>query len=251
MRKPYGILAETLAAQGRNGDTELAHINPQEAELLTLFGGSGTINPRSGLREYYYGGGGADNSGGMGDPGGGDGSDHSGGKGPSNTEGWGGWSSGKTKGQYGQVNKDNQARQAALSRARAQIAEDQAAVANISTEDDGWGFDLGNLDGIIGGIKSHGPLGYGVTDSTPNPSDYSGGIDGFGGLGGLGPPGNDRGGPDQPFGQQYQTSAPSVGDAAAPVEEPAPTVLSPWDYQQQKWAGNNFILAPLTRQSDV
>ena len=31
----------------------LAHINPQEAELLKAMGGAGTINPRTGLREFY------------------------------------------------------------------------------------------------------------------------------------------------------------------------------------------------------
>ena len=37
---------------GRNGDTQLAHINPQEAAMLKQMGGSGTINPYTGLREY-------------------------------------------------------------------------------------------------------------------------------------------------------------------------------------------------------
>ena len=37
---------------GRRGDTMLAHINPQEAEMLKAMGGSGTINPYTGLREY-------------------------------------------------------------------------------------------------------------------------------------------------------------------------------------------------------
>jgi len=45
-------LAQQLAAQGRGGDTILAHINPQEAALLKSLGGSGTINPNTGLPEY-------------------------------------------------------------------------------------------------------------------------------------------------------------------------------------------------------
>jgi hypothetical protein len=45
-------LAQQLAAQGRGGDTILAHINPQEAALLKSLGGSGTINPKTGLPEY-------------------------------------------------------------------------------------------------------------------------------------------------------------------------------------------------------
>jgi hypothetical protein len=42
-----------LASKGRFGDTMLAHINPQEAGLLKSMGGSGTINPETGLREFY------------------------------------------------------------------------------------------------------------------------------------------------------------------------------------------------------
>lgn len=37
---------------GRGKDTILAHITPEEAALLKARGGSGTINPRTGLREY-------------------------------------------------------------------------------------------------------------------------------------------------------------------------------------------------------
>jgi hypothetical protein len=45
-----------LADYGRGGDTELAHVNPREAEMLRRMGGSGTINPHTGLREYKGGG---------------------------------------------------------------------------------------------------------------------------------------------------------------------------------------------------
>ena len=43
-----------LARLGRNGDTELAHVNPQEKAMLKAMGGSGTINPYTGLREYGF-----------------------------------------------------------------------------------------------------------------------------------------------------------------------------------------------------
>jgi hypothetical protein len=46
---------EDLASKGRYGDTMLAHINPQEAALLKARGGSGTINPQTGLREFFGG----------------------------------------------------------------------------------------------------------------------------------------------------------------------------------------------------
>lgn len=46
-------LAKELQSKGRNGDTILAHINPQEAGILKALGGSGTINPDTGLPEYF------------------------------------------------------------------------------------------------------------------------------------------------------------------------------------------------------
>ena len=46
-------LAQELQSKGRYGDTILAHINPQEAGILKALGGSGTINPDTGLPEYW------------------------------------------------------------------------------------------------------------------------------------------------------------------------------------------------------
>jgi hypothetical protein len=75
----YAALA---ARKGRGGDTMLAHINPAEASLLKAHGGSGTINPDTGLPEFMValggGGGGfmsdySDFGGGWGDFGGGGG----------------------------------------------------------------------------------------------------------------------------------------------------------------------------------
>src|SRR3546814_3969932 len=37
---------------GRDGDTELAHVNPEEKRARKAMGGSGTINPKTGLREF-------------------------------------------------------------------------------------------------------------------------------------------------------------------------------------------------------
>ena len=54
--KLFNKLYDELASYGREGDTELAHINPFEAKLLRAVGGSGTINPVTGLREYKGGG---------------------------------------------------------------------------------------------------------------------------------------------------------------------------------------------------
>lgn len=43
-----------VASMGRNGDTQLAHINDVEADLLKLLGGAGTVNPKTGLKEYHW-----------------------------------------------------------------------------------------------------------------------------------------------------------------------------------------------------
>ena len=45
--------AQELAQYGRNGDTMLAHITPEEAAMLKAAGGSGTINPDTGLPEFF------------------------------------------------------------------------------------------------------------------------------------------------------------------------------------------------------
>jgi len=50
---PEGFAQGGIASLGRNGDTMLAHINPQEAAMLRSRGGSGSINPRTGLPEFF------------------------------------------------------------------------------------------------------------------------------------------------------------------------------------------------------
>lgn len=46
-------IGQMLASKGRFGDTMLAHISPEEADLLKAHGGSGTINPETGLPEFW------------------------------------------------------------------------------------------------------------------------------------------------------------------------------------------------------
>ncbi len=41
-----------LASKGRFGDTELVHVNKQEKAVLKRMGGSGAVNPNTGLKEY-------------------------------------------------------------------------------------------------------------------------------------------------------------------------------------------------------
>lgn len=43
---------QDLASLGRDGDNIVAHINPEEAEMLKRAGGRGTINPATGLPEF-------------------------------------------------------------------------------------------------------------------------------------------------------------------------------------------------------
>lgn len=45
--------AKLVASKGRYGDTMLAHITPSEAKFLKARGGSGTINPETGLPEFF------------------------------------------------------------------------------------------------------------------------------------------------------------------------------------------------------
>jgi hypothetical protein len=46
-------VSKAIASYGRNGDTMLAHITPAEARMLRRKGGSGTINPKTGLPEFF------------------------------------------------------------------------------------------------------------------------------------------------------------------------------------------------------
>jgi len=55
-------LYKEISSKGINGDTELAHINEFERKLLVQHGGSGTINPETGLPQYFGGGGGGGQS---------------------------------------------------------------------------------------------------------------------------------------------------------------------------------------------
>jgi hypothetical protein len=48
-------IGQYLASKGRGGDSMLAHINPEEAAMLKRRGGSGTINPNTGLPEFKEG----------------------------------------------------------------------------------------------------------------------------------------------------------------------------------------------------
>jgi len=46
-------VVSAVASKGQQGDTMLAHINQTEAGLLKALGGSGTINPNTGLPQFF------------------------------------------------------------------------------------------------------------------------------------------------------------------------------------------------------
>lgn len=68
----WNKLAEAVAGRGRNGDSMLAHVTPEEVRFLKARGGAGTVNPETGLYEFYDdpGSGSQAGPGGSGNPGG-------------------------------------------------------------------------------------------------------------------------------------------------------------------------------------
>jgi hypothetical protein len=52
----FKTLYKEISSKGIKGDSELAHINEFEARLLKMYGGAGTINEETGLRQYFGGG---------------------------------------------------------------------------------------------------------------------------------------------------------------------------------------------------
>lgn len=55
MTSDLAEIAKMLEKKGRGGDTILAHITRREAEMLKDMGGAGTVNPETGLLEFYDG----------------------------------------------------------------------------------------------------------------------------------------------------------------------------------------------------
>ena len=53
--------ANYVRGAGRNGDSMVAHISPEQHQLLTVMGGGSTTNPKTGLPEHYMGAGMATN----------------------------------------------------------------------------------------------------------------------------------------------------------------------------------------------
>ncbi len=177
-------IERALARRGQHGDTILAHINPAEAALLKRLGGVGTVNPRTGLPQFWEdGGGGMGNSqghaGGNGIAGGDGGKGGDGGRpgdGPGGYDGqgrgWGGAGDGTTGGDLGpgQTRSGESAFQAATNDYNdsllGQIFGAKPNLANSASYADGtWhtGFNPGSvIGGAIGtafGIPGLGLIG--------------------------------------------------------------------------------------------
>jgi hypothetical protein len=60
----FKTLYKDISGKGIKGDSELAHINEFEARLLKMYGGAGTINEETGLKQYFGGGGSSGGGGG-------------------------------------------------------------------------------------------------------------------------------------------------------------------------------------------
>jgi hypothetical protein len=60
----FKTLYKDISGKGIKGDSELAHINEFEVRLLKMYGGAGTINEETGLRQYFGGGGSSGGGGG-------------------------------------------------------------------------------------------------------------------------------------------------------------------------------------------
>jgi hypothetical protein len=62
----FKTLYKDISGRGIKGDSELAHINEFEVRLLKMYGGAGTINEETGLKQYFGGGGSSGGGGGGG-----------------------------------------------------------------------------------------------------------------------------------------------------------------------------------------
>ncbi len=126
---------EMIAAEGRGGDTQLAHITPREVNMLLLAGGQGSVNPTTGLLEFF------DADAGAGPDGPGSGSDPSGGAGES-----GGTSGGPgDAGEGGGVDAEAEAAAAEASLGIAGTAAQDAQAA----ENAAISFDISNVPGDV------------------------------------------------------------------------------------------------------
>lgn len=142
-------LSQLVQSMGRNGDTVLAHITPEEAGLLKAAGGSGTINPATGLMEFW---------GGPGGP-----SGDVGGRGDGTGAGGDGQGSGNTGGETGGGND------VGVGAGEPEDRGPQSPTGGTTYGGTDFGGGLGNpgnLPGVSVGVMGDGSLGiFGGTDN--------------------------------------------------------------------------------------
>jgi hypothetical protein len=181
MKRTPSQIDDILAAMGTGRDRIVAHINPREAAILKALGGSGTINPRTGMLQFDDGDGGDSGGDGMGGDGmggfgGGDGGFGGFGGGGDSLGGWGG--SGDMGGGWGGFGEGF----GGLGDATGGFASGIGGYDNTSDvlgTWGGWGVDFGGLGDTLSGWGSAlgdylGSLGIGAP-STPGVTDAIGG----------------------------------------------------------------------------
>jgi hypothetical protein len=184
-----------FARAGRDGDTMLAHINPQEAGMLKRMGGRGTPNPATGLPEFAT----ADGRGGIGDrdlgrsaadrgsTGGGMGGNSRGGdRGGSmgSQVGRGGSAFGGTSRPGGSRNVGT--RDTISDRGMVRSGAREGNVLGGAAKGAGIGGLLGGPVGMLAGGLMGGYMGRARPGEIVGGFDVQGQRNGFGGLGGLG-----------------------------------------------------------------
>jgi len=157
----YHGIAKLLASFGRDGDTELIHVNKNEIEILRSLGGRGTVNPITGLLEFASG-----NAGGSsGEPGG----DNTGG---TSSGGPGGGSAAPTGGYGGSRTSNGQ-----------KATSDGGSTSNLNDKFGGGSGNGGIMDKVFGlviGLFS-GSI-FSPDTSLPTPQVYNPGISIFGAV---------------------------------------------------------------------
>lgn len=145
-KKTPSRVDDALASKGRGNDSLIAHLSPREAAILKALGGSGKINPETGLLEF-------DDTDDGGDSGSGNGADAgsagTGGRGDSDSEG----NSGSTAGEVGAgLSEGDQPESDAFS-VGSQEDQDVPGTSPMGTYSAGIGsYDIGGPRGEIGSI---------------------------------------------------------------------------------------------------
>ena len=195
-------ILQELARLGINQDKIIAQITPKEAAILKSLGGSGEINPRTGLLSFDDGGGGGDGGGGDGgggDGGGGEGGGGEGGGGDAGGDAGGGDAGGEAGGEAGSGDDGG-----AGSASAGEGAGADEGGGGWGGYGGGWGGygDMGDDAGYSG------PAGDAMGEAAGNYGGFSGyGADAMGGDP-AGDPAGDPGDPDAPSSDSYAMSGP-------------------------------------------